>query len=83
MWRPGWPAGTVGSATDPGRYFSINSSKNTAWRSPLIWRSGAGNCRAEVQREFEDYLKCGRPDHGFLRVRMRVVLRRAPGCLQL
>ena len=22
-----------------------------------------------VQRKFEDYLKCGRPEHGFLRVR--------------
>ena len=24
---------------------------------------------AQVQREFEDYLKCGRLEHGFLRVR--------------
>ena len=43
-----------------------------------------------VQREFEEFLKCGRLEHGFLRVRrlkrlllVRILPCRALGCLQL
>jgi hypothetical protein len=35
-----------------------------------------------VQREFEKFLKCGRLDHGFAGA-LRVLPRRASGCLQL
>lgn len=34
-----------------------------------------------VQREFEDYLKCGRLEHGFLRVRCESCHARASGRL--
>ena len=36
-----------------------------------------------VQREFEEFLQCGRLEHGFLRVRCGVLPRRAPGRFQL
>ena len=36
-----------------------------------------------VQREFEDYLKCGRLDHGFLRVRCESCHAEHAGSVQL
>lgn len=57
----------VSSATGPSKPCSIGSSKNTTRRSLAIWRSRA-ELPEYMRREFEDYLKCGRLEHGFLRV---------------
>ena len=38
---------------------------------------------AYMRREFEDYLKCDRLEHGFSTGALRVLSRRAPGSVQL
>jgi len=56
------------SVTDRNRHSSTNWSRNITLRSRHKWRRKVSCCR-NIQREFEDYLKCGRLEHGFLRVR--------------
>lgn len=41
----------------------------TTRRSRRMWRRRARPCRRTLEQEFEDYLACGRLEHGFLRVR--------------
>lgn len=59
----------VTSAIGPSRRTSISSSKRYY---PVFIDDLAGQGRSlpdYVRREFEDYLRCGRLEHGFLRVR--------------
>ena len=56
------------NVTDPSRHCSSKLLK----RYPALVDQLAqqGKCLPEhVHREFDDYLKCGRLEHGFLRVR--------------
>ena len=52
----------------PSRHSFIRSLRSTIRRYSPRERRKAGHC-LDVQEEFEAYLKCGRLEHGFLRVR--------------
>ena len=57
----------VTSATGPSKPFSIGSSNSITRYLLSTW---PGRPLPDyVQREFEDYLRCGRLEYGFLRVR--------------
>ncbi len=65
------------SATGPSKRCSTGSSRSTARHSWTRWRARAcaAGCSAKralpdcVRREFNEFLRCGRLEHGFLRVR--------------
>ena len=69
----GRPAGigilVVTRATDPSKPFSIRSLTSITRHSLRLWQSRGKELPGYVQREFEEFLQCGRLEHGFLRVR--------------
>lgn len=72
MWRPGRPAGigilVVTRATDPSKPFSIRSLTSITRHSLRLWQSRERNCGL-CATGIEEFLQCGRLEHGFLRVR--------------
>lgn len=53
----------------PNRCSSTASSRATTRRSSSTWPGQGRSLPDTVQQEFEDFLKCGRLEHGFLRAR--------------
>jgi ribosomal protein S27E len=73
-----WPAGTEASVGESGYRYERHRPERTllyqlveqCYPAFVAQLSAQGKELPEyVQREFEDYLKCGRLEHGFLRVR--------------
>ena len=58
----------VTSVTGPSKPFSIKSLTSITRLAALMAEQGR-ELPDYVHREFEDYLKCGRLEHGYLRVR--------------
>ena len=59
----------VSSVTVPSRHFSIGSSKSITRHSRLSSAGQGKELPGYVQRQFEDYLKCGLLEHGSLCVK--------------
>jgi len=60
----------VTHVTAPSKLFSIRSLTSSNRRSFAALMAEQGReLPGYVQREFEEFLKCGRLEHGFLRVR--------------
>jgi ribosomal protein S27E len=72
-----WPARMASRDADAGRYQRHRPEQTLLYRIVDEYYPAFTTCLMEqgrelpgyVQREFEDYLKCGRLEHGFLRVR--------------
>lgn len=60
---------TVISATNPSKRCSTKSSNSILRGLPLNYRPRVRCCQVTSSGMFDDYLKCGRLEHGFLRLR--------------